>query len=110
MLQLLPKTKHVFKDPTVSVYRVASPWRAGPETRPWISLITSIFALEVLAVMRGRGFTLNAMLVVHRLNLTFQRESVLRLPRCPECSPRGAAARPNVFSHILRTRDGNRRP
>jgi bacteriocin biosynthesis cyclodehydratase domain-containing protein len=108
LLAGIAEPKHVFKDPGVSVYRVPSPCRVGPETRPWTSLIASLFALEILAVMSGRGFTLNAMLVVHRLNLTFQRESVLRLPRCPECSPRGAAARQNVFSHILSARHGSR--
>jgi len=55
-------------------------------------------------VMEGRCFTLNHILIVHRLNLTFERESVLRLPRCPDCSPRGNAPKTNVFSHLLSTR------
>ncbi len=96
--------KHVFLDPGVKVHRIPSPWSAGPETAAWVSLITSLFALELVGVMQGRGFTLNHMLVVHRLNLTFQRESVLRLPRCPDCSPRHNAPNVNVFSHLLDTR------
>lgn len=96
--------KHVFMDPGVKVHRVPSPWSAGPETGAWVSLITSMFALEFIAAMEGRSFTLNNMLIVHRLNLTFQRESVLRLPRCPDCSPRGGAPPTNVFAHVLGTR------
>jgi bacteriocin biosynthesis cyclodehydratase domain-containing protein len=96
--------KHVFMDPGIKVHRVPSPWSAGPETAAWISLITSLFALELVGVVDGRGFTLNHILVVHRLNLTFQRESVLRLPRCPNCSPRRNAPNVNVFSHLLSTR------
>jgi bacteriocin biosynthesis cyclodehydratase domain-containing protein len=96
--------KHVFMDPGVKVYRVPSPWSAGPETGAWVSLITSMFALELIAATRGRSFTLNHMLIVHRLNLTFQRESVLRLPRCPDCSPRGDGPTVNVFAHVLSTR------
>jgi bacteriocin biosynthesis cyclodehydratase domain-containing protein len=96
--------KHIFMDPRIRVYRIPSPWLAGPETGAWISLLTSIFALELIAAMQGRSFTLNQMLIVHRLNLTFQRESVLRLPRCPDCSPRGDAPIVNVFSNVLSTR------
>jgi len=96
--------KHVFMDPCVRVYRVPSPWSAGTETGAWISLITSIFALELVAAMEGRAFTLNHILIVHRLNLTFQRETVLRLPRCPDCSAFGDAPLANVFSHVLSTR------
>jgi bacteriocin biosynthesis cyclodehydratase domain-containing protein len=96
--------KHVFADMAVKVHRVPSPWSAGPETRAWVSLITAIFALELIAAMRGRSFTFNHMLIVHRLNLTFQREAVLRLPRCPDCSPREGGPTPNVFAHVLSTR------
>jgi bacteriocin biosynthesis cyclodehydratase domain-containing protein len=96
--------KHIFRDPGVKVHRVPSPWSAGPETAAWISLITSLFALELVGVVEGRGFTLNHILVVHRLNLTFQRESVLRLPRCPACSSRRNTPNVNVFSHLLSTR------
>jgi bacteriocin biosynthesis cyclodehydratase domain-containing protein len=96
--------KHVFMDPSVRVYRVPSPWSAGVETGAWISLLSSIFALELVAAMEGRSFTLNHILIVHRLNLTFQRESLLRLPRCPECSPSGNAPQGNVFAHMLSTR------
>jgi len=100
--------KHIFLDPGVKVHRVPSPWSAGLETAAWISLITSMFALEMVALTEGRGFTLNHMLVVHRLNLTFQRERVLRLPRCPDCSRRGNAANVNVFAHLLSTRQAER--
>jgi bacteriocin biosynthesis cyclodehydratase domain-containing protein len=96
--------KHIFRDASVKVYRVPSPWAIGPESNAWVSLIASMFTLELIATMNGRGFTCNNMLSVHRLNLTFQRESVLRLPRCEECSPRRNAPRPNVFSNILATR------
>jgi bacteriocin biosynthesis cyclodehydratase domain-containing protein len=96
--------KHVFMDPRVRVYRVPSPWSAGAETGAWISLLTSMFALELIAAMQGHSFTLNNILIVHRLNLTFQRESVLRLPRCPDCSRSGDAPTVNVFSHVLSTR------
>jgi len=96
--------KHVFMDPSVRVYRLPAPWSVGPETGAWVSLLTSIFALELIAAMQGRSFTFNHILSVHRLNLTFQRESVVRLPRCPECSPSGDAPMPNVFSHVLSTR------
>jgi bacteriocin biosynthesis cyclodehydratase domain-containing protein len=72
--------KHVFADPGVKVHRMPSPWSAGLETGAWVSLIASIFALEVVAAMEGRSFTFNSFVVIHRLNLTFQRESVLRLP------------------------------
>ena len=96
--------KHVFADPAVKVHRVPSPCFAGPEANAWVSLIASMFALEIVAVMNGRGFTINHILTVHRLNLTFQRESVLRLPRCAECSPYRDAPRPNVFAHVLATR------
>jgi bacteriocin biosynthesis cyclodehydratase domain-containing protein len=96
--------KHVFMDPRIKVHRVPSPWSIGPETAPWVSLIASIFALELVAASQGRSFTLNAMLIVHRLNLTFQRESVLQLPRCPDCSKRAGAPAVNVFSHLLSTR------
>jgi bacteriocin biosynthesis cyclodehydratase domain-containing protein len=96
--------KHVFMDPGVKVYRVPSPWSSGPETGAWVSLLTSMFALEVIAAMQGRSFTLDHILIVHRLNLTFQRESVLRLPRCPDCSPRGDTPPRNVFAHVLSTR------
>jgi bacteriocin biosynthesis cyclodehydratase domain-containing protein len=98
------ETKHVFMDPRVKVHRVPSPWSAGPETGAWVSLITSMFALELIAATQGRSFTLSQMLIVHRLNLTFQRESVLRLPRCPDCSTRRDAPAVNVFSHVLSTR------
>jgi len=100
--------KHVFADPAVKVHRVPSPCFAGPEANAWVSLIASMFALEILAVINGRGFTINHILTVHRLNLTFQRESVLRLPRCPECSPYRDAPRPNVFAHVFAAR--GRRP
>ena len=103
------KPKHVFMNPRVKVHRVPSPWSAGPETGAWVSLITSIFALEVISAMLGRSFTFGEMLIVHRLNLTFQRETVLRLPRCPDCSPRGAKPVLNVFSHILSTREAGGR-
>jgi bacteriocin biosynthesis cyclodehydratase domain-containing protein len=96
--------KHIFRDPGVKVYRVPSPWCAGLEARAWVSLVASMFALEVVAAMNGHGFTLNHMLTVHRLNLTFQRESVLRLPRCQDCSPRRNAPSSNVFSHLLTSR------
>jgi bacteriocin biosynthesis cyclodehydratase domain-containing protein len=96
--------KHVFMDPCVRVCRVPSPWSAGPETGAWVSLLTSIFALELIAAIQGRSFTFNHMLIVHRLNLTFQRESVVRLPRCPDCSPSVGAPIANVFSHLLSTR------
>jgi bacteriocin biosynthesis cyclodehydratase domain-containing protein len=100
--------KHVFMDPRVRVCRVPSPWSAGPETGAWVSLMTSIFALELIAATQGRSFTLNQMLIVHRLNLTFQRETVLRLPRCPDCSPRGNAPAVNVFANSLSTRQRQR--
>jgi bacteriocin biosynthesis cyclodehydratase domain-containing protein len=96
--------KHVFVDPGVKIHRVPSPWSAGPETGAWVSLITSIFALELIAATQGHSFTFDQLLIVHRLNLTFQRESVLRLPRCPDCSPRRGAPTPNVFAHVLSTR------
>jgi bacteriocin biosynthesis cyclodehydratase domain-containing protein len=96
--------RHVFRDGAVKAYRVPSAWSAGPESKAWVSLIASMFALEVVATMNGRGFTCNNMLSVHRMNLSFQRESVLRLPRCEECSPRRNAPRPNVFANILATR------
>jgi bacteriocin biosynthesis cyclodehydratase domain-containing protein len=96
--------KFLFTDPGVKVHRVPSPWSVGPETSAWVSLIASMFALEVIAVMNGRGFTLNHLLIVHRLNLTFQRESVLRLPRCQDCSTRRNAPRLNIFSQILTAR------
>jgi bacteriocin biosynthesis cyclodehydratase domain-containing protein len=97
--------KHIFRDPGVKVYRVPAPWSAGLETRAWVSLIASMFALELVAAMSGHGFTLNHILIVHRLNLTFQRESVLRLPRCQDCSPRRNAPSANVFSHLLTSRN-----
>ena len=97
--------KHVFTDPGVKVHRVPSPWSVGLEASAWVSLIASLFALEVIATMNGHGFTLNHLLIVHRLNLTFQRESVLRLPRCQDCSPRRHAPRSNVFSHLLTSRN-----
>jgi bacteriocin biosynthesis cyclodehydratase domain-containing protein len=100
--------KHVFMNPRVKVHRVPSPWSTGPETGAWVSLITSIFALELVSAMRGRSFTLSEMLIVHRLNLTFQRESVLRLPRCPVCSPRAGQPVLNVFSQLLSTRETGR--
>jgi bacteriocin biosynthesis cyclodehydratase domain-containing protein len=96
--------KHVFTEPGVKVYRLPSPWSVVPEGGAWISFIASMFALEVIAAMNGRSFTVNNFLVVHRLSLTFQRESVLRLPRCQACSPVRNAPRSNVFSHILGTR------
>jgi bacteriocin biosynthesis cyclodehydratase domain-containing protein len=96
--------KHLFMDARVRVHRVPSPWLTGAETAPWVSLIASMFALELIAATQGRSFTLNEMLIVHRLDLTFQRESVLRLPRCPVCSPRSGAPVINVFSHLLSTR------
>jgi bacteriocin biosynthesis cyclodehydratase domain-containing protein len=96
--------KYVFADPAVTVHRVPSPCSAGPETRAWVSLITSIFALELIAATRGCSFTFNHMLIVHRLDLTFEREAVLRLPRCPDCSPGRDDPPPNVFAHVLSTR------
>jgi len=96
--------RHVFANSDVKVHRVPAPWSLGPETGAWISLISSIFALELTGLAQGRSFTLNQMLIVHRLNMTFQRESVLRLPRCQTCSPRHGAPAMNVFSHILGTR------
>jgi bacteriocin biosynthesis cyclodehydratase domain-containing protein len=98
------ETKHVFTDPAVKVHRLPSPSSAGPETSAWVSLISSIFALELLAATQSRSFTFNQMLIVHRLNLTFQREAVLRLPRCPDCSSRLDGATANVFAHMLSTR------
>ena len=95
--------KHLFADPGIKVHRMPSPWSAGPEAYAWVSLIASLFAVEVVAAMNGRGFTLNQLLIVHRLNLTFQRESLLRLPRCPDCSPRRNAQNVNVFAHLLTT-------
>jgi len=96
--------RHVFRDAAVKVYRIPSPWSIGQDSYAWVSMIASMFALEVVDSMNGRGFTVNNMISVHRTNLTFQRESVLRLPRCEDCSPRGAAPRPNVFANILATR------
>ena len=96
--------KHVLADTRVRICRIPSPWSVGPETGAWVSLLTSIFALELIAAMQGRSFTLNQMLIVHRLNLSFQRETVLRLPRCPDCSPRGSAPTVNVFANSLSTR------
>lgn len=95
--------KHVFAEPGIKVYRIPSPWLI-PEQQAWISLVSAIFALEVVAAMNGRSFTLNNLLIVHRLSLTFQRESVLRLPRCHTCSSDPNAPRPNIFSHVLTTR------
>jgi bacteriocin biosynthesis cyclodehydratase domain-containing protein len=100
--------QHVFIDPGVKVHRVPSPWSAGPVTGPWVSLVASLFALELVAAMDGRGATLNHLLIVHRLNLTFQRETVLRLPRCPDCSARSRAPRPNIFSHLVSARENGR--
>lgn len=100
---------HVFMDPRVRVCRVPAPWSVGPETSAWVSLITSMFALELIAATQGRSFTINNFLVVHRLNLTFQRESVLRLPRCPDCSPQGDGPVANVFSQVLAARSGGAR-
>jgi bacteriocin biosynthesis cyclodehydratase domain-containing protein len=96
--------KHVFMEPGVKIHRIPSPWSVGSESAAWVSLVTSLFALELVGVAEGRGFTLNHILVVHRLNLTFQRESVLRLPRCPDCSTSGSGPQVNVFSHLLSTR------
>jgi bacteriocin biosynthesis cyclodehydratase domain-containing protein len=96
--------KHVFRDPGVKVYRVPSPWSVGPEASAWVSLIASMFAIEVIAATNGKGFSLNQILIVHRLNLTFARESVLRLPRCQSCSPRRNAPKLNVFANLLKTR------
>jgi bacteriocin biosynthesis cyclodehydratase domain-containing protein len=96
--------KHVFSDPGVKVHRVPSPASIGRQVTPWVSLIASMFALDVIAATQGTGFTLNHLLVVHRLNLTFQRESVLRLPRCPDCSKTRNAPQLNFFSNILSTR------
>jgi bacteriocin biosynthesis cyclodehydratase domain-containing protein len=96
--------KYVFMDPSVRVHRVPSPWLAGPATAAWVNLITSMFALELVAVTEGHGFTLNHMLIVNRLNLTFERESLLRLPRCPDCSRGGGGPRVNVFANLLKTR------
>jgi bacteriocin biosynthesis cyclodehydratase domain-containing protein len=96
--------KHVFSDPGVKAYRVPAPWSAGAETGAWVSLIASMFALDVVAAMEGRGFTLNHLLVVHRLSLTFQRERVMRLPRCEDCAPESGTPRPNVFANMLSTR------
>jgi bacteriocin biosynthesis cyclodehydratase domain-containing protein len=105
LLASAAEPKHIFLEPDVKVRRVPSPWATGPETAAWISLITSLFALELVRVMEeGGGFTLNHILVVHRLTLTFQREAVLRLPRCPDCSPRRDGPNVNVFSHLLGTR------
>ena len=100
----MPESQHVFMDPGIKVHRLPAPWSTGPGSGPWISLITSMFALELVAAIEGRSFAFNNMLVVHRLNLTFHRETVLRLPRCTECSPRAGAPRVNVFSHVLTTR------
>ena len=97
----LAEPKHLFADPGIKVHRVPSPWSTGPEAFAWVSLIASLFAFEITAAMNGRGFTLNQLLIVHRLNLTFQRESLLRLPRCPDCSPRQNAPNVNVFAHLL---------
>jgi bacteriocin biosynthesis cyclodehydratase domain-containing protein len=96
--------KHVFKDPSIKVYRAPSPWSCGVETTAWVSLIASLFVLEMYAAMNGHGFTYNNFLSVHRLNMTFQQETVLRLPRCQACSDKSSAPRPNVFAHILGTR------
>jgi len=96
--------RHVFMDPGIKVHRLPSPWSVGPRTGAWLSLVTSLFGLQLVAAMESRGASLNNFLVVHRLNLTFQRESVLRLPRCPDCSRRAGAPRANVFSHLLDTR------
>jgi bacteriocin biosynthesis cyclodehydratase domain-containing protein len=98
------ESKNIFSDPGIKVHRVPSPWSIGPGAQAWISLIASMFALEVIAAMNGRGFTLNHILVVNRLNLAFQRESVLRLPRCRDCSTRRNAPNVNVFAHLLTTR------
>ena len=96
--------KHIFSDPGVKVHRVPSPAAIGPETTPWVSLIASMLAMDIVAAMRGFGFTLDHMLTVHRLNLTFQREAVLRLPRCEDCSVRRSAPQLNYFANILPTR------
>jgi bacteriocin biosynthesis cyclodehydratase domain-containing protein len=100
----MPESQHAIREPGVKVHRLPSPWSTGPGSGPWISLITSMFALELVAAIEGRSFMRNHMVVVHRLNLTFHRETVLRLPRCAECSPRAGAPRLNVFSHVLTTR------
>ena len=96
--------KHVFMDPSIKIYRVPSPWSAGPETGAWVSLLTSMFALELIAAMRGRSFTFNQMLIVHRLEPDFSARVGLRLPRCPDCSPRGDLPTVNILSHVLSTR------
>lgn len=104
LLAASAEPKHIFMDPGVKVHKVPAAWSVGPETGAWVSLITSIFALELIAAMRDQSFTLDQMLIVHRLNLSFQRESVLRLPRCPDCGPRGDAPRQNVFAQMLSMR------
>jgi bacteriocin biosynthesis cyclodehydratase domain-containing protein len=96
--------KNIFSNAGIKVHRVPSPWSIGPGASAWISLIASMFALEVIAAMNGNGFTLNHILIVNRLNLAFQRESVLRLPRCQDCSTRRNAPNVNVFAHVLTTR------
>jgi bacteriocin biosynthesis cyclodehydratase domain-containing protein len=105
LLAASAEPKHIFRDPGVKVHRPPAAWSVGSETGAWVSLITSIFALELIAATRGESFTLNQMLIVHRLNLSFQRETVLRLPRCPDCGSRRDAPRQNVFSHILSMRE-----
>jgi bacteriocin biosynthesis cyclodehydratase domain-containing protein len=102
--------KHIFSDPGVKVHRLPSPAAIGPETAPWVSLIASMLALDIVPAMRGLGFTLDHMLTVHRLNLTFQREAVLRVPRCEDCSVRRGAPQMNFFSNILPTRPAAAKP
>jgi len=105
LLAASAEPKHIFRDSSVKVHRVPAAWSVGPETGAWVSLITSIFSLELIAATKGDSFTRNQMLIVHRLNMSFQRESVLRLPRCPVCGSRGDAPRRNVFSDILSMRE-----
>jgi bacteriocin biosynthesis cyclodehydratase domain-containing protein len=100
--------QHVFMNPGIKVHRVPSPSAAEPAAGPWISLIASLFSLDFTAAVKGGGATLNHLLIVHRLNLTFQRETVLRLPRCPDCSVRGRATRPNIFAQLLSARGNGR--
>jgi bacteriocin biosynthesis cyclodehydratase domain-containing protein len=102
--------KHIFSDPGVKVHRLPSPAAIGPETTPWVSLIASMLAMDIVAAMRGFGFTLNHMLTVHRFNLTFQREAVLRLPRCEDCSVRRSAPQLNYFANVLPTRTAAAEP
>lgn len=93
--------RNVLGEPGVRMMRLPQPGLGGAHASLLMTYVASLFAMDVCALMNGEGFTLGSMVVVNLVTMAMQRETVLRIPRCPVCSRTRGEPAVNVFASIL---------